>query len=66
MLTDNIFTVTTAKQVLTTAIVLGAYGKRSNIDQVCLAILSKKNHRGWLLKHIIPGFSDDLCSAPQF
>jgi len=42
---------------------LGAYGKRSNIDQVCLAILSKKNHRGWLLKHIIPGFSDDLVGS---
>ncbi|MBF4505289.1 NAD(P)/FAD-dependent oxidoreductase [Flavobacterium sp. JLP] len=31
---DNLFTVTTSDQILTAKIVLGAYGKRSNVDQV--------------------------------
>lgn len=31
---DDVFTVTTSSQILTSKIVLGAFGKRSNVDQV--------------------------------
>jgi flavin-dependent dehydrogenase len=63
----NLFAVTTSNQILSARIVLGAYGKRSNIDQVLSrSFISKKS--GWLAvkAHYSGNFPDNLVALHNF
>ena len=64
---QDVFSVSTAHQTLTSKIVLGAYGKRSNIDQVLARdFIHKKS--SWLAvkAHYSGDFPDDLVALHNF
>jgi menaquinone-9 beta-reductase len=64
---DDTFTVTTSNQVLHVKIVLGAYGKRSNIDQVLSRdFINKKSHWLAVKAHYSGNFSDDVVALHNF
>jgi flavin-dependent dehydrogenase len=65
--TNDIFTVRTANHALTTKVVLGAYGKRSNIDQVMSRKFIKKKSP-WLgvKAHFSGDFPNDLVALHNF
>ncbi|TCN53049.1 NAD(P)/FAD-dependent oxidoreductase [Flavobacterium circumlabens] len=64
---QDVFSVSTSHQTLTSKIVLGAYGKRSNIDQVLARdFIHKKS--SWLAvkAHYSGDFPDDLVALHNF
>jgi flavin-dependent dehydrogenase len=64
---NDTFTVTTSYQTLTSKIVLGAYGKRSNLDQVLSrGFITKKS--AWLAvkAHYTGNFPDDVVALHNF
>ncbi|WP_456312095.1 NAD(P)/FAD-dependent oxidoreductase [Pseudomonas shirazensis] len=64
---DDMFTVTTGNQVLTAKIVLGAFGKRSNIDQVLdRKFFHKKSHWLAVKAHYAGNIDSDLVSLHNF
>lgn len=64
---DDVFTITSSSQVLSAKIVLGAYGKRSNLDH---ALSREFIHRksSWLAvkTHCSGNFPDDLVALHNF
>ncbi|MCD0467219.1 NAD(P)/FAD-dependent oxidoreductase [Flavobacterium sp. ENC] len=64
---DDIFRVSTSTQVLSAAIVLGAYGKRSNMDQVLSRDFIHKKSSWLAVKgHYSGNFPDDLVALHNF
>lgn len=64
---DDVFQVTTNKQTLTANIVLGAYGKRSNIDQVLTRDFMRKPSPWLAVKaHYSGDFPNDMVGLHNF
>lgn len=64
---DDIFTVNTSNQTLNSKIVLGAYGKRSNIDQqLSRAFISKKSPWLAVKGHYYGNFDPNLVALHNF
>ncbi|GEC73785.1 Dehydrogenase (flavoprotein) [Flavobacterium flevense] len=64
---NNIFTVTTANHTFSSKIVLGAFGKRSNIDQFLSRNFIRKKAPWLAVKaHYSGGFDDDLVALHNF
>jgi flavin-dependent dehydrogenase len=64
---DDTFTITTSNQVLSAKIVLGAYGKRSNIDQVMSRdFISKKSPWLAIKSHYSGNFPDSVVALHNF
>ncbi|MEN2489589.1 NAD(P)/FAD-dependent oxidoreductase [Flavobacterium sp. B11] len=64
---NDIFTVNTSEQILTAKIVLGAYGKRSNIDQdLSRAFISKKSPWLAVKGHYTGNFDESLVGLYNF
>lgn len=64
---DDVFQVTTNKQTLTANIVLGAYGKRSNIDQVLTRDFMRKPSPWLAVKaHYTGDFPNDMVGLHNF
>jgi len=64
---DNVFTVSTATEKFTSKIVLGAYGKRSNIDQVLSRDFMHKKSPWLAVKaHYKGTFPDDVVALHNF
>lgn len=64
---NEIFTVTTSQQIFTSKIVLGAYGKRSNIDQVLARnFISKKSPWLAVKGHYAGEFDNSLVALHNF
>jgi menaquinone-9 beta-reductase len=64
---NTTFTVTTQNQVLASKIVLGAFGKRSNLDQVLSRdFISKKSPWLAVKAHFSGNFPDDVVSLHNF
>lgn len=64
---NDLFTVTSSNQVLSAKIVLGAYGKRSNIDQVLSRDFIRKTSPWLAVKaHYSGNFPDDLVALHNF
>jgi len=65
--TADLFTVTTASQTYAAKIVLGAYGKRSNIDQVLSRDFIQKKSPWLAVKaHYSGNFPDDVVALHNF
>lgn len=65
--TNDFFTVTTANQILTSKIVLGAFGKRSNIDQVLSRqFITKKSPWLAVKAHYSGDFQEDVVALHNF
>lgn len=63
----DIFTVTTSKQTLTAKIVLGAFGKRSNVDQVLNRNFFHKKSAWLAVKaHYLGNIDNDLVALHNF
>ena len=64
---NDIFTVTTSKEILSTKIVLGAFGKRSNIDQVLSRdFIAKKSPWLAVKGHYAGNFDQNLVALYNF
>ncbi|UPZ14729.1 NAD(P)/FAD-dependent oxidoreductase [Flavobacterium humidisoli] len=64
---NDIFTVTTSEEILSSKIVLGAYGKRSNIDQVLSRdFISKKSPWLAVKGHYKGSFDESLVALYNF
>ena len=64
---NNTFTVTTQNQVLASKIVLGAFGKRSNLDQVLSRdFITKKSPWLAVKAHFSGDFPDDVVGLHNF
>jgi flavin-dependent dehydrogenase len=64
---DDVFRVSTSTQVLSATIVLGAYGKRSNMDQVLSRDFIHKKSSWLAVKgHYSGDFPDDLVALHNF
>ncbi|WP_281234005.1 NAD(P)/FAD-dependent oxidoreductase [Flavobacterium gelatinilyticum] len=64
---DDLFTIKTSEQILSSKIVLGAYGKRSNIDQVLSRdFISKKSPWLAVKAHYKGDFDTDLVALHNF
>lgn len=64
---NDIFTVTTSKQILTSKIVLGAFGKRSNVDQVLdRSFFHKKSPWLAVKAHYSGNLDNDLVALHNF
>jgi flavin-dependent dehydrogenase len=64
---NDIFTVTTSEEILSSKIVLGAYGKRSNIDQVLSRdFISKKSPWLAVKGHYKGNFDESLVALYNF
>lgn len=64
---NDLFTVTSSNQVLSAKIVLGAYGKRSNIDQVLSRDFIRKTSPWLAVKaHYSGNFPDDVVALHNF
>lgn len=64
---NDIFTVTTSEEMLSAKIVLGAYGKRSNIDQVLSRdFISKKSPWLAVKGHYSGNFDENLVALYNF
>ena len=64
---NDLFTVTSSNQVLSAKIVLGAYGKRSNIDQVLSRDFIRKSSPWLAVKaHYSGNFPDDVVALHNF
>lgn len=64
---DTIFTVTTPSQVLSAKTVLGAFGKRSNIDQILSRdFITKKSPWLAVKAHYSGNFPDDVVALHNF
>ncbi|RUT72179.1 NAD(P)/FAD-dependent oxidoreductase [Flavobacterium cupreum] len=64
---DDVFQVSTSSQVFSAAIVLGAYGKRSNMDQVLSRDFIHKKSSWLAVKgHYSGDFPDDLVALHNF
>ncbi|ALM50518.1 FAD-dependent oxidoreductase [Flavobacterium psychrophilum] len=64
---NELFTVTSSNQVLSAKIVLGAYGKRSNIDQVLSRDFIRKTSPWLAVKaHYSGNFPDDVVALHNF
>ncbi|MCP1994580.1 NAD(P)/FAD-dependent oxidoreductase [Flavobacterium sp. HSC-61S13] len=64
---DDVFQVTTNKQTLTANILLGAYGKRSNIDQVLTRDFMRKPSTWLAVKaHYSGDFPNDMVGLHNF
>ena len=65
--TNDIFTVITSKHSLSSKIVLGAYGKRSNIDQVLSRDFTHKKSPWLAVKaHYLGNFPNDVVALHNF
>jgi len=63
----DLFTITTPEQTLSAKIVLGAFGKRSNMDQVLSrAFITKKSPWLAVKAHYSGEFSDDVVALHNF
>mgnify|MGYP006187609737 CR=1 FL=1 len=64
---DDIFTITTSEQTLTAKIVLGAFGKRSNVDQVLNRNFFNKKSAWLAVKaHYLGNIDNDLVALHNF
>lgn len=65
--TDDIFNITTSEQIITAKIVLGAFGKRSNIDQILDRNFFHKKSPWLAVKaHYSGNFDDTLVALHNF
>lgn len=65
--TDDIFNITTSEQIITAKIVLGAFGKRSNIDQILDRNFFYKKSPWLAVKaHYSGNFDDTLVALHNF
>ncbi|KQO32164.1 FAD-dependent oxidoreductase [Flavobacterium sp. Leaf82] len=64
---NDLFSITTSNQILSAKIVLGAYGKRSNIDQVLSRdFFTKKSPWLAVKAHYKGNFNDDVVALHNF